>query len=354
MKKRIFQVLLFFFATHASGQLATEEFWYLEPDPYLLTRKFRQVTGIYNEKVVHGRKTSSRLIRIDTSSVSIYDEKGQEIETTQYTDNRHDYRYQRHFDQYGNLVFTKFIKFKKPTEIRHSANRFDSNHRITDSGGLTINENDTTYRKGRVYYYTDGLVSAIESMRNDKVFSVQTFSYDVKGNLIETQLGPRYAEGTFIEYIYNDQNQIVEKGKYVWYKKSLEDEYLFRSKFFYNNDDKIVKDSTFHEYQKSWTVTDYTYNNQGNLRTMNTKRDGYYSNVTYHYSGDKITSISVDTNYKYNMKFMLIGFFGRSAMEYPIKYEQKFAYDNKGRLISTKVFVNNIFQSEFVRYYHKL
>lgn len=354
MKKVAFILLLLCFSLEIQGQESIKKLRKLEPDPYQLTERFRRIEGIQSVKLVQLTRNGREDSKPDTLSVSTYDTFGNEIKKIRYDNNKASQVTENRFDKNGNRVYTKVAKMKTPNRADYYLTGYDAQNNVTDIFVFSLKDKDTLTTSAGIFSFENGQVSSKKSLRDGQLSIVQDFTYDQKGNLTQMHTGRGPNIGSFIDYTYNDKNQIIKKAEYSIYKEGAEPYYLSKSVFVYDDANRIVKDSVYRTSQNNWMITDYLYNEDGTLSKMNIQRDEDYRNVTYTYQKGQLVSQLAVTNERSFLKFLLIGIKNRYATKLPIEHEQQFTYDKKGRIISCKIFSNGVFQMEYLRHYYPL
>ncbi|WP_420573676.1 hypothetical protein [Kordia sp.] len=347
-------IFLFVYFIHFSviAQKSTEEFRTLEPDPHRLLNKFKQIKTLRSEKFIYIAKRKDNNFKSDTIHVETYDKRGNKIQRTSYEYNTINYNVKNTFNKKGNKIHSTTHYRKRPTRPNAVKYTYDSDDNLILSEGFRLKEKDTLSRSYSKFAYKNKHLVSKENYNQDRFVIAQHFQYDDKGNMTYMHTGIKPEIGTYIEYIYNNKSQITDKLEYVKYINSDEKFYLYKSKFMYNDKGKMIKDSVYSESKKHWTVSDYSYNKEGFLSKINVKRNEHYRNVDYTYTNNKLQKMTVVTNYNSVMKIRLHSTIYSAKM--PATYEEFYTYDEKGRIKSTKIYVNNELQAEYNRHIFKL
>jgi uncharacterized protein YkuJ len=350
---RIYIFLVFSFI-HFSGiaQKSTSELRLLEPDPYRISEKFKKITNLRSEKFIYTVKKKENNFRIDTIFISTYDKFGNETEKIAYEYNKVDYTVKKKFNRKGNKIHSTVSYRKKPESVNATVLKYNSAHKLVELKGFRIKGKDTLSSSFTKFKYENNALISKEIYNQDRFVTAQHFKHDDKRNLTYMHTGEKPETGTYIEYIYDDKSQIINKLEYVKYINSDEKYYLYKSKFIYNEEGKMIKDSVYSESKKHWTVTDYQYNKNGLLAKIDIKRNDYYRNALFTYADGKIEKMKVLTNYNLSLKLWLKSNIYSAKM--PATYEEHYTYDKNDRIKSTKIYINGELQSEYIRDIYKL
>jgi len=334
------------------AQKTTSELRLLEPDPFRLVNKFKRVTNLHSEKFIYLSKRKEYNFKEDTIYIAMYDQNGNEIEKVSYDYNKVKYTVKRKFNTKGKKIHATQTYRKRPKGVRHTFYTYTSYDMLKELKGYKIYNNDTTNHSFSAYKYEKNRPVSKNIYNGKNIISCQHFKHDAKGNLTYMHTGQKPESGTYIEYIYNDTSEITNKLEYVKYERDGEKDYLYKSKFMYNEDGKMIKDSVYSATKKHWTVTDYEYDQKGFLAKINIKRNDYYRNATFEYKNEKLQKMKVITNYNLTMKIHLFSSIYSAKM--PATYEEFYTYDSKDRIKSTKIYINGELQAEYLRHITKL
>ncbi|MDO5560512.1 MAG: DUF1906 domain-containing protein [Oscillospiraceae bacterium] len=326
---------------------------------------------------------------LNNNSYASYDESGRIISLSDSNSSQPLYQY----DKSGNIIYKQTTSNKNVTYGYNSLNlctqminarnqnttyTYDKAGRVT--GYVQYNEDSTEKDAGTYTYDSCGNVLTAENSTGkitrtydelnrvktytDTFGKMITYTYDLENNLSRIDYPDEGAEKIFVEYKYNEANQLTDvtdwKGNNTEYKynslgelKNIKRPDGSEQYNFYDNAGNVQQITDLNADGDRLNAYSYTYDKNSDLKTV----ESFNDNKTYNYNYDKLGRITdlteSDSQYLFNTKLKLFRTMTETGYLMPgdmiirlCRYDQGtttkeyFGYDSKGNITAENKVIN--------------
>lgn len=279
----------------------------------------------------------------DTIRINFYNENGKEAKNIEYTNNKPTYITVKTYNRDNNILSQQTTENKKSSYLVYFYNKSKQLEKTRD---LLINDVkgkiDTTDFSKKTFIYDESSLTETLVTLNGSTFK-NSEKYLYANNSLVKKVGNSYVK----EFSYDKNRNLVTSKEYMG-TQAIPSKLINLKKFIYDSNNRLVTDSlgSTSVQPAKFMVTNYTYESNGKLKTMNVQKNSSYQNIQFQYWNDKIKKIDMEVNDNSYLKFFINS---RIADHYkfPIIYQEVFDFDQSGNLISKKIYVNNELFSEF-------
>ncbi|WP_281310120.1 energy transducer TonB [Flavobacterium flavigenum] len=279
----------------------------------------------------------------DTIRINFYNENGKESKNIAYSNNKPTYITVKTYNRDNNILSQQTTENKKSSYLVYFYNK---NKQIEKTRDLRINDLkgkiDTTDFSQKTFIYDKSSLTETLVTLNGSTFK-QSEKYLYANNFLVKKVG----NSSVKEFSYDKNRNLVASKEYMG-TQAIPSKLIDSKKFIYDSNNRLVTDSlgTTGMQPAKFMVTNYTYESNGKLKTMNVQKNSSYQNIQFEYWNDKIKKINMEASDNSYLKFFInsriVNYY-----KFPIIYQEAFDFDQSGNLISKKIYVNNELFSEF-------
>lgn len=308
----------------------------VEPNPYQETY-FNDITN-YNKQNVKELiiiiKYSYNNFKSDTLNKNYYNKNGDLVKQIRYSGNIPTSTIIDKYYADNNLKSWQIFNKNSSTLTVY---KYYNNGQIENISQFSIRmrggKNDTSEISSLTYKYADNHLVEINFSNTYN----EIYKYD--GDVLLFKIGKYISK----EFIYDNNGNLAKQNDYIG--TDIVPTKLTGIKIYnYDNLNRLIKDSILTSANfksNNYQITDYGYNDQGQLKTMNVSYDTSYRNIEFEYINNQIQKVNLTTNQP-NGSYLRFWINSRIPEYYsfPINYNETFEYDQFGNRISKKTFVN--------------
>ncbi|KAF2510166.1 hypothetical protein EYY60_11690 [Flavobacterium zhairuonense] len=343
MKKLL--LLLFLYPLLAISQDSTPENPDILIEPNPLKEFYFQDRNDYKnvESMVTIVKKKQSNFTKDTIRINFYNENGKESKNIAYANNKRTYTTVKTYNRENNILSQQTTENKKSSYLVYFYNKSKQlektrDLRISDVKGKI----DTTDFSQKTFIYNkSNLIETLVTLKASTFKQSEKYLYT--NNFLIKKIGNSYVK----EFSYDKNGNLVTSKEYMG-TEAIPSKLADLKKFTYDSSNRLVTDSlsSASVQPANFMVSNYTYESNGKLKTMNVQKNSSYQNIQFEYWNDKIKKINIEANDNSYLKFFINSRIA-DYYKFPITYQEVFDFDQLGNLISKKIYVNNELFSEF-------